>query len=265
MAEETDLSRTEPASARRLQEARRAGDVPRSAEVSGWLILLAALGAMAWQAPRLIDALIMLIRSAFQQAGQPLTTVLGDPPLTDALIAALWALLPMLAAVFVAALLAPMLLSGWVYAPQMAQADLSRASPFKFVARLLSADAVFDAARTFLKVILGIAAVAWALSEGWMWQTPGGYGPDGGLQVAAARVGHGVIVLVGALALVAALDAGWRWWRYLQRHAMTWQEVVAEARESEVSPELRARIRSRQLQAGQGRSPVANTIDEVVG
>jgi flagellar biosynthetic protein FlhB len=33
---------------------------------------------------------------------------------------------------------------------------------------------------------------------------------------------------------------------------MTWQEVVAEAREAEGSPEMRAQLRSRQQQAGQG-------------
>ncbi|HMA12050.1 MAG TPA: EscU/YscU/HrcU family type III secretion system export apparatus switch protein, partial [Steroidobacteraceae bacterium] len=40
--------------------------------------------------------------------------------------------------------------------------------------------------------------------------------------------------------------------RYLRRHAMTWQEVMAEAREAEGSPEMRAQLRSRQQQAGRG-------------
>ncbi|MBS0465042.1 MAG: flagellar biosynthesis protein FlhB, partial [Proteobacteria bacterium] len=44
----------------------------------------------------------------------------------------------------------------------------------------------------------------------------------------------------------------------LRRHAMTWQEVLAEARESEVNPEVRARVRGRQQQAGQ-------RVDEVIG
>jgi flagellar biosynthetic protein FlhB len=65
-------------------------------------------------------------------------------------------------------------------------------------------------------------------------------------------VGRGVLALAAALALSAALDAGWRWWRYLRRHAMTWQEVLAEAREAEGSPEMRAQLRSRQQQAGRG-------------
>jgi flagellar biosynthetic protein FlhB len=39
MAEESDLSRTEPASPRRLQQARSQGDVPRSTELTAWVVL----------------------------------------------------------------------------------------------------------------------------------------------------------------------------------------------------------------------------------
>ena len=46
MAEESDLSRTEPASSQRLQQARKAGDVPRSAELTAWVVLLATLGML---------------------------------------------------------------------------------------------------------------------------------------------------------------------------------------------------------------------------
>ncbi|MHB1143882.1 MAG: EscU/YscU/HrcU family type III secretion system export apparatus switch protein [Thiobacillus sp.] len=256
MAEETDFSRTEPASPRRLQEARSAGDVPRSVELTAWVVLLSALGMLGWQAPRLLNALQALTESAFVHAAQPLS-----PVFLEAIQSALWAVLPVLVAIFVAALAAPMLLSGWVYAPQVTQADLTRANPFKPVARLFSADSLFDGTLALLKLALVSAAMGWTLTSGW---------PElqkltrGEMSVAlgetAAWVGHGVLALAAALTLAAALDAGWRWWRYLRRHAMTWQEVVAEAREAEGSPEMRAQMRSRQQQAEPGRH-----VDEVIG
>jgi len=253
MAEESDLSRTEPASPRRLQQARSAGDVPRSAELTAWVVLLSALGVLAWLAPRLLNALQTLTEAAFIHAAQPLS-----PVFLEAAQAALWAVLPVLVAIFVAALVAPMLHSGWVYAPQITQADLTRANPFKPFARLFSADSLFDGTLALLKLALAAAAVGWALAEGW----PGLQGLTGSeaLGGTAGWIGRGVLALAVALALAAALDAGWRWWRYLRRHAMTWQEVVAEAREAEGSPEMRAQWRSRQQQAGQGRH-----VDEVIG
>lgn len=255
MAEETDLSRTEPASPRRLQQARSAGDVPRSAEFAAWGMLLAALGTLGWLAPRVLDALKALTEAAFVHAAQPLS-----PAFIETAQAALWTVLPVLVAIFVAALVAPMLLSGWVYAPRVSQADLTRANPFKPLARLFSADAFFDGSMALAKLALAAVAVGWAWESGRAgWQDLSGGTRLGALDATAAWVGQGLVALAAALALTAALDAGWRWWRYLRRHAMTWQEVLAEAREGEGSPEMRAQLRSRQQQAAGRR------IDEVIG
>lgn len=256
MAEETDSSRTEPASPRRLQQARSAGDVPRSAELAAWVGLLAALGILGWQAPHLLKALQALTEAAFTHAAQPLSAVY-----LDAVQAVLWALLPVLLAIFVAALMAPILLSGWVFAPHVTHADLSRADPFRPFARLFSAEALFDGSLALLKLAIAAAAVGWALASGWPGlQTLSRSEMGAALDATAIWVGRGVLALAVALALAAATDAGWRWWRYLRRHAMSWQEMLAEAREAEPSPEIRAQMRSRQQQAGQERR-----IDEVVG
>ena len=254
MAEETDLSRTEPASPRRLQQARSAGDVPRSAELTAWVVLLAALGILGWSASRLFGAMQALTESAFIHAAQPLS-----PIFLESAQAALWAVLPVLAAIFIAALVAPMLLSGWVFAPQTTQADLTRANPFKPIGRIFSIDFWFDGGRALLKLALAVGAVGWALTSGWPeLQSLAASEMNVALSATTAWVGRGVLALAAALAVAAALDAGWRWWRYLQRHAMTWQEVLAEAREAEGSPEMRAQMRGRQQQAGQH-------VNEVIG
>jgi flagellar biosynthetic protein FlhB len=254
MAEETDLSRTEPASQRRLQLARSMGDVPRSAELTAWAVLLSALGMLGWLAPRLLNALQVLTEVAFIHAAQPLS-----PVFIQAAWAAFWAVLPVLGVIFVAALMAPILLSGWVFAPQAAQADLTRANPFKPFARLFSVESLFDGSLVLLKLALAAAAVGWVLTSGWSGlHSLTRSEMSVALDVTAAWVGRGVLVLAAALTLAAAVDSGWRWWRYLRRHAMTWQEILAEARESEVSPEVRARMRGRQQQAGQ-------RVDEVIG
>jgi flagellar biosynthesis protein FlhB len=251
MAEETDLSRTEPASPRRLQEARSAGDVPRSAEFAAWAVLLSALGALSWLAPRLLQSLQSLTEAAFAAGAHPLSATF-----LESLQTVLWVLVPLLAVIFIAALVAPMLLSGWVYAPQRTQADLSRVHPFKPLTRLFSADAWFDGGLALLKLALVAAAVGWVLTG--EWHALHGQSADTALAPATAWVGRGVLALATALTVIAALDAGWRWWRYLRRHAMTWQEVLAEAREAEGSPEMRAQLRERQQRAGAGANAGSN-------
>ena len=268
MAEETDLSRTEPASSQRLQRARSAGDVPRSAEFTAWVVLLAALGMLGWLTPRLLDALQSLTETAFIYAAQPFS-----PVLLEAAQSALWAVLPLLAAIFVAALVAPLLLSGWMFAPQRIQPDLLRANPFKPLSRLFSADFWFDGSLALLKFALAAAVIVWMLASGEGMQGLTVHPLNSALAHTAAWMGRGMLMLAAALTLSAALDAGWRWWRYLRRHAMSWQDVLAEAREAEVSPEIRAQLRDRQQQAGQGAHPegheepraVSKSINEVIG
>lgn len=254
MAEESDQSRTEPASPQRLQEARKAGDVPRSGELSAWLVLLAALGILGWSAPRLFGAMQVLIESAFIHAAQPLS-----PIFLESAQSAFWAVLPVLAAIFVATLVAPVALSGWVFVPYISQVNLTRVDPFKAIGRLFTLDFWFDGGLALLKLALAGVAVGWALTSGWpgLQSLAAGEMTDA-LSASAAWVGRGVLALAAALAVAALLDAGWRWWRYLRRHAMTWQEVLAEARESEVSPEIRAQMQGRQQQVGQ-------RVDEVIG
>jgi flagellar biosynthetic protein FlhB len=56
MAEESDLERTEPASQRRLDEAREQGQVARSPELSTFAVLLAAGGGLMLTGPELLEA-----------------------------------------------------------------------------------------------------------------------------------------------------------------------------------------------------------------
>jgi len=72
----------------------------------------------------------------------------------------------LLAVILVAALVAPLLLSGWVFAPQRIQFNLLRAHPFKPFSRLFSADFWFDGSLALLKLALAAAAIAWMLASG---------------------------------------------------------------------------------------------------
>jgi len=268
MAEETDLSRTEPASPRRLQQARAEGDVPRSSELTAWVVLLSALLALNWFAPRLLRGLEELLETALREAARPV----GDTAVVGQALELLLLFLPVLVVVFIAALAGPLLLSGWVFAPRRLQGDATRLNPLRPLTRLLSPEAGFDLGKTLLKLALVAAAVGWALSTGWP-ALPGLTlsRPDAAGVAVAAWIGRGLMAVVAALAIVAVLDAGWRWWRYLRRHAMTWQEVLAEAREAEGSPEMRARMRQRQQQSGNragvpmaaGASAATASADEV--
>ncbi len=248
MAEETDLSRTEPASPRRLQAARSSGDVPRSQELTAWAVLLSALAALGWLASRWFASLKTFMASSLETAAQPFP----EHPFAS-ILALLSSFLPLLGIVFVVVLIAPMLLSGWVFAPRAFAFDAQRLNPVTRLARLFSVESLFEAGKLALKFALVAAALGWTVLD-----TPvnlrilPGLLPGRAFDETTTLMWKALLAILGALALVAALDGGWRWWQYRRRHAMTWQEVLNEAREAEGSPEMRARMRERQHQANAG-------------
>ena len=263
MAEESDLSRTEPASPRRLQQARSEGDVPRSAELTAWVVLLSALAGLAWWAPQIFAALTLNLQTALQSAAQPFPAQPFAAPLWS--IASL--LLPVLILIFVALLIAPMLLSGWVFAPGALNFNAQRLHPLLAFKRLFSLDGLFAIGKTLLKFALVIGAGWLTLSGEWtrLWALP--FAPSTeSFSTAASLLLQGLLAVVGVLAVIALADSGWQWWRYRARHAMTWQEVLAEAQESEGSPEMRGRMLGRQqAAAAQSAQQSPRLIDEVIG
>jgi flagellar biosynthetic protein FlhB len=245
MAEETDLSRTEPASPRRLAAARQRGDVPRSRDVSAWLVWTVALAAAAWLAPRWLAAAKALLVASFASAGAGTLRV----PVA-AVVDALLAVLPFLVIVFGAALVAPFL-TGWVFAPAAFAFDWTRLDPTARIRRLFSAETLFDLARFAVKLAAAAAVSMWLLDALRATFTPAALSPARAFAMAADVVWRTFWVLAAVLAVFAVLDGAWRVWRHRRRHAMTWQEVLAEAREAEGSPEMRARLRERQAHAAQ--------------
>jgi flagellar biosynthetic protein FlhB len=241
MAEESDYSRSEPASERRLELARAEGNIPRSPEWSALLVLGAlTAGLMIWGG-HLFDRLLQLFAEHFRHAAQlPLQSAL------DLLQQGAVETLPFLIALFVAALAAPLLLSGWTFAPTVLRFRGERLNPFAFMARLFSANGMFDG----IKAVLKIAALAALLFAAYRLNldTLAGLSAQPLPQAAAAAGGvlvETLLFLLAGVLLAVLLDAPWQWWRYLRDLAMTRAETLAEAREDEGSPELKARIRAR--------------------
>jgi Flagellar biosynthesis pathway, component FlhB len=153
---------------------------------------------------------------------------------------------PFLIALFIAALAAPLLLSGWVFAPLVVRFRGGRLNPVLPVSRLFSAAGLFDG----FKAVVKIAALGLLLFFFYRMNLEALAGlpvlplPQA-VTAAGGMLAEGLLLLLAAVLLAALLDAPWQWWRHLRRLAMTRAEVLAEAREAEGSPELKARIRAR--------------------
>ena len=108
MAEDSDLERTEPASPKRLEQAREEGQVARSPELSTFAVLLAAAGGLWLMGASLVGKLSGVVKSGLRlEPALAFDSDLMLLRLQQQAFDALLALLPMLLLLFVAALVSP--------------------------------------------------------------------------------------------------------------------------------------------------------------
>ncbi len=266
MAEDSDLERTEPASQRKLDQAREQGNVPRSRELATFAILLAGVGVVAFMGLYMLRGLEGVMRSGMRfDAADIAHAGMMVASLHQALIDGLLVLLPMAVAVVIAAVAANVLVSGWVFSTKAFQPDLAKLNPIKGIARMFSRQSLVELVKAVLKGAL-IAGVA-----GWMiWLHHDGILSLSSEPLDAAMAHFAQITLLtflaaaGAYALIVVLDVPFQIWHHRHGLRMTKQELRQEAKEMEGDPQIKARVRSLQREAARRRMMQAVPKADVV-
>ena len=266
MAEESDLERTEPASGRRLEQARAEGQVPHSRELSAFLVLLSSAGVFWAMGPWLMQRMASLLRR-----GLTLDVQLTKEPqlmlvrFADLSLEAVVGFLPLLAALVVAALLSPLLLGSWIFAPKALMPDLSRLDPLKGLGRLISWSGLAEMVKAIAKAFLLGGVAAWVI---WNQRSEILGIFEQSIEVGLATTGHLVnysfLALVAAMLLIVAADVPFQLWQYHDKLKMSREELKQEGKETEGDPQVKARIRGMQREAARrrmmGAVPTADVI-----
>lgn len=247
--------RTEQATSRRLEKARERGQVFKSMELVSAVTLLAAAVGLEFSGPWVWAALQHLAQSTWGNLRQEDLTVAGIfTTLPRLLVTVGIAAGPVAAAVLLCGVLVQYLQVGMVFSTETLYPDLNRIDPIRGLQRLFSKRALVELLKSIAKVAV-VATVAYLSIKGDLVRFVGlgGAHPLAGVLLAAQITGR-VMLRVGIVMLILAV-ADWFYQRseYLTHLKMTKQEVKQEHRESEGSPEVRQRIRSRQRQMARRR------------
>lgn len=266
MAEDSDLERTEPASARKLEQARERGNVPRSRELATLAVLLASASVIALLGTFMYQGLGRVMRNAlnFGLADVASPVMMGRNLMAAGMDGVLL-YLPMAITVVVAAVGANLMLSGWVFSTQALEANFSKLNPLPGIARMFSLNSLAELVKAVLKGGL-IAGVA-----GWMiWHQHDGILALSNEPLESAVVHFGQIAMltflasVAAFALIVLMDVPFQIWDYHHGLRMSKEEVRQEGKESEGDPQIKARIRSLQREAARRRMMQAIPQADVV-
>lgn len=247
--------KTEQPTPKRLNDARKDGNIPRSRELSTAAVYGACvLAMMAFSGSLAANGVAWM-----QRALRPDPGLLQQPQelfghAGSLLLGGMLVISPLLAIGLLASFISPLLMGGLQWTNKSLMPKLDRMSPLAGIKRLYGPDALAEFAKSLLRVLfVGVAgglmmASSLPLLRGLL-HKPLETAMHEGLQ-SALRL---MLATAVAFFLLAALDAPYQRWNWLRKLKMTREELKREMKESEGSPEVKGRIRQLQMQASQRR------------
>ena len=248
MAAENDgPDRNLPATPRKLQKAREEGQVVRSRDLGHFGAIAAGGAVLVGFAPQIVGWLQDLVAEAlrFDRIASTEPNVMVER-LADMGGKLLWIVIPMGFAIGLVAVAGGMLIGGWTWSFKPLQPKLSKLNPITGLPRMFSKQQFVDALKaSLLALVLGIIGAFYLKANievfGGVIALP--------LPAALQQVGHtvlgGLLMLLLALALFAAIDAPWQRYLHATRLKMSHQDVKQEHKEVEGNAEVKAKIKVR--------------------
>lgn len=239
MAEESATGdKTEAATARHIQQARAAGNVPVSREATVFASLTAVVLVLAYQSQSGLRDLLLNLRLLLAQSHGPGVGVESIVPRVLSVVT------PVLAAAVVGAAAAVLLQTGFLLSGSPLQPRASRLNPFAGVKRVFGWHGLEELLRSVGK--LGIfGAAIWAAIQDDLPELMLLPREDPGRlpSVVIRPVFHILLASVLCQAALAVLDVAWVRFRYARDLRMSRQDIRDELKDTEGNPHTKARIR----------------------
>jgi flagellar biosynthetic protein FlhB len=247
--------KTEPATAKKREDARKKGQVAKSREITSAAILLAGLLFLFFGAKGMTQDLAGMIKGAFHSIPSLNTSDFNVVVLVHkATEIYLLLVLPMMLVLFCVAVLGNYFQIGFVWSVESLAPKASKINPMQGAKRMFSKRSLVELGKSIAKIlILGWAAYSTLKGElGNIIQLSyQGKGEIisylGGISFDLVKKSCYIIVIL------AILDYFFQKWQYEEKLKMTKQEVKEEFRQMEGDPLVRSRIRSIQREVARRR------------
>jgi len=257
MAEDQDKSQqTEEASPKRLEDARKKGQVPSSKEPSTAIsFLVFSLLGITGIAALVGDSMMHMFRyylsgkAQLEVSGEGMRSLLID---TGADVA--MQVLPIALPITLLGMLATFLISGPVFTFETLQPKLEKISPLKGIKKLFSTRSLAEFVKSILKLIV-VSLVCASVVEGLFPEILRAAFLDPiDISKLAFEGGLKIVTLATVIfAVIAMADVLYQRWEHMKSLRMSKKEQRDEHKESEGDPQLKAKIRQIQMQQAQNR------------
>lgn len=257
-----DSQKTEEPTARKLDEARKRGQVVQSREITSWAMLFTATVIIVMMGPRIMqnlsDVFVRLLSTAHDIPTDPMGMEMAVGDLMIAVLAQL--ALPFLAFIVVA-ILANLMQTGPLLTTEPMKPSLSKISILKGIERLFSMKSLVEFIKGIAKMIVVGVAAYMAMAPYF----------DGVEHFSGQEVSHALedmehlfikmmIAALIVLFIIAALDYLFQRYSFMQSMKMSKQEMKEEFKQTEGDPLVKGKLR--QLREQRARQRMMQAVPE---
>jgi flagellar biosynthetic protein FlhB len=255
-----------PASARKLKKAREEGQVARSRDLGHFGAIGAGVGLVAALAPAATTAAGELLHEGLRFDA----SLLAQPTQMMARLAVLGEqmlviLLPLFAVMLLVAVASGVLSGGWNFTLQPLMPDFSKINPLTGIGRVFSGHQLAETLKASVLALLLATVGALYLAQRWQDHAALLAMPLPAALVAGGDlILSGLLLVAGVLGLFALVDVPLQRLLLQRRLRMSVQEMKQEYRESEGSPEIKSRLKSRMRELANRRMLAAVPLADLV-
>ncbi|MGE5381130.1 MAG: flagellar biosynthesis protein FlhB [Methylocystaceae bacterium] len=247
--------KTEKATPKRREEARKKGQVFRSMDLSAAVILLSCFAVLYACMPYIMRVFsqFMVKYLSYQSTGD-LNLVIINAIMLDVIIA----LLKMTAPIFATAVLASYIVSlaqvGFVFSGESLQFKLERIDPISGAKRVFSKRALVEMLKSLFKVTI-VGYVLYTVIKKNFYLFPAMADMElATLLIVLGKLVFEMAIKVGAcLFVLGIMDYLYQWWEYEQSLKMSKEEIKEEYKQLEGDPQVKAKQKQRQREAAMRR------------
>ena len=250
MAEQSNQDRTEQATAKRREDARKKGDVPRSRELTMTGVMLSGATALLFMSPPMANKIIGGFAASFAiERRRIFDTDYLPEALATATVNAAWGLAPFALILIIAVFASVLPIGGWSFSIKAVAFKAERLNPIKGIKRIFSANSLMELIKA-----LGKFCVVIAIAFIWLWWSVDELLLLGRLPINVAIrdsleiCGISLLIVSTGLIVIAMIDVPFQLWNYQKKLKMTRTEVRDELKETEGRPEIKSKIRVLQQQ-----------------
>ena len=248
--------RTEKPTPKKLADARKKGQVAQSREIPSAMILLAALGFFYFAGGFMFQRMQVLITGSYQRLNAP---VLQDALSASAL--ARWCfdqviviLMPIMLLLVVVGVMANISQFGFLIKENALAPDFKKINPLNGMKRLVSLKSLVELGKSVFKILF-VGAIAYLILKQDLDVIPALTQMDvADIMVFTGEAAFKIAFFVClGLIVLAAADFSYQRWQHQKELMMTKQEIKEERKQMDGDPQIKARIRSMQIEMARRR------------